>query len=212
MSTFEDPVFLEPARFAKVADRIFIGNYKCAEDLQFLAKNDITAIINLSGKKPPLVEDIDYFDYIIPSSELMNAEIQKTTTKLNTIAQNIYELQMAHRNLLICCSDGRNKSMLAAGYYLIANQNRKYDAVITQLETSYFNDRQRSDELEYIQNAIVDPDAAALAEESLPEEEKLRLATLRGVMEGKRAERSGVRGLTMMSFRKLLRIRGGSRK
>ncbi len=208
---FEDPAFSDPSRFARVAEGIFVGNFKCTEDLHFLADNDITAIINLSGKTTMFVEDIDYFEYLLPSQELMQAEIPKTTTKLNTISQNIHELRTANRCVLINCSDGRNKCLLAAGYYLIS-QNRKYDAVINQLETCYFNTRQKADEIEYVQNAIVDPDAAEEAEKLLPDIERSRLYEIRRVMEEKRAERSGVRGLTMASFKKLLRLKGGSRK
>jgi protein-tyrosine phosphatase len=102
--------------------------------VQFLADADITAIINLTGKMDRMVEDVDYFDYALPSSELLETEFQKTITKLEAIMSDLSELRNNNRNVLIHCLDGKNKSMLAAGYYLITRCGKKADATIDLLE------------------------------------------------------------------------------
>lgn len=105
--------------YALVTDGIYIGNINSAKDLVFLANADISAIINLSGVYNDPVEDVDCFDFLLPSQELLDSEIPMTVKKLETIATTIADLRARNRTVLIHCIDGKNKCPLCAGYFLI---------------------------------------------------------------------------------------------
>ncbi len=201
-----DSVHLTP-RHVNVVDGVYIGNASAASDFDFLDRYDITAVINLTGKqlrdvrgKPiTLPGYIHVFDFMLPSQELLDAEIPKTYNKLDAIMNVIRSLRVDGRNVLIQCNDGRNKSMLVVGYYLIVDHEQQHSDVISKLETLYFTDQQKSLEARDKQLYAANPNTTAVI--IGPAE--------RSIYEADRAERQELRGLTMMTFRKLLRSRGG---
>ncbi len=198
----------------QVLDGIYIGNMTAASNLSFLTKHNITAIINLTGKPPidingrplgNLPGHINVFDFLLPSQELMDTEIPKTYNKLDAIMNDIRSLRVNHRNILIQCSDGKNKSMLVVGYYLIVDYKQDYSKVIDDLEMLYFTNQQRAAEIADRKQRDLEPEAL----------EQLLLgmsADDRKQIERDRVERRELRGLTMLTFRKLLRLKGGAKK
>lgn len=194
-----------PAMYALVDDGIYVGNISAAKDLNFLANADVSAIINLSGKLVESIEDVDVFEFLLPSQELMDSEIPKTNLKLDTICTVIHELRANNRTVLIQCADGKNKCMLAAGYYLISKHNRQFNTVIEQLEMLYLSPQQKSDELDERARYDRDPEEFEREESALSPED-------RSVLKTKRAARRNLKCLTMASFRKILRLKGGAKK
>ncbi len=195
--------------FRQVLPGIYVGNMYAATTL-FLSHHDITAIINLTGRPPvgldnkplKLSEHIDVFDFMLPNQELMDTEIPKTCAKLDDIMNDIRSLRVNNRNILVICNDGRNKSLLVLGYYLIVDHGCPYGMAISTLEALYFTEQQRADAKDFPQG---DPSAIEHALSALPPDHRSRLEALR-------AGRREVMGLTMMTFRKLLRIKGGAKK
>lgn len=137
------------SRYAKVAEGIWVGNAESTVDLMFLSDMDITAIINLSGRSIEQVEDVDYFDYVLPNEELIESEFPRVLNKLESISQYITALRSNGRCVLVNCDDGKNKCMLAVGYYLINKLKQDMSSVIWQLETLYFTSVEVQEELDY---------------------------------------------------------------
>jgi hypothetical protein len=100
-------------------------------------------------------------------------------------------LSNKHR-ILIQCADGRNKSMLIAGYYLITRGKMNPDQVVNMLETKYFSDQQRADDIrddEITRKAILGEDPPKFSDDDRQ----------------RQSERRDLRCLTRRSFQKLLR-------
>jgi hypothetical protein len=172
---------------AQVAPKIYIGNVPAGRDRMTLVAAGVTAIINLSGDCNPGINGITEFDYVLPSQELLDTEMPRTATKLETIAGTISELLEHNHVVLVHCADGRNKAPLAVGYYMITRAKANYAAIIDQLSTAYFSPAQL-----HAEKAPPLP-ASASAEERMCAEEA-------------RAERQARRCLTMASFRRVLRL------
>lgn len=126
-----------PVNHARYSDRLFVGDLESIKDLKFLTTNDITAAINISGKAVKVADEIDIFSFLLPSEELLDTEIPKTTAKLETIAKTIADLYSGNHNILIYCADGRNKALLTLGFYLIGYQQKPYADVIVEMENIY---------------------------------------------------------------------------
>jgi hypothetical protein len=203
-----------PPKHIKVTDGIYIGNLTAASDTGFLRTYNINAVVNLTGKAlvdvygrqlDTLPPNVVVLDFLLPSQELMDTEIPKTCNKLDAIMTDIRSLRVNHRNILVQCNDGKNKSMLVIGYYLIVDHERPYDKVIDDLEILYFTDQQKAIEIRDRQQRDADPEII----------EGLLLgmsADARKQLEVDRLERRELRGLTMLTFRKLLRLKGGAKK
>lgn len=185
--------------YAKIAEGIWVGNINATLELDFAA-NDITAVINLSGKYLTFTsDDIDNFDYALPNQELMDIEFPKTLTKLDVIASDIADLRANNRNILVQCYDGRNKSILAVGYYLISKCNKRPDSVVDLLEQIYFDDDQKRAEQEAKvadMSRFIPDDMSKGTAMSLD----LNIAQMR-------EERNAIRCLTFASFKKILRVK-----
>jgi hypothetical protein len=205
--------------YTKVTDGIWIGNETSVTVVSMLISNNITAVINLTGTDiyrlfgaDQWYDCIDVIDFLLPNQELMDTEIPKVTNKLDTIANEINKFRAQGKCVLIQCIDGKNKSMLAAGYYLIVDQKRQHEAdpgkvravnvddIISNLETIYYTQAQKDDERHDLASWDIDPD--------LIEEKLLKLTPeARKKLDQDREGRRAVRGLTMPTFRKLLRLK-----
>lgn len=125
---------------AKITDNVYIGNGASARNCDLLNQLGITAVFNFSSlyqrdqQYPAMV-----FDYVLPSQELMDSEIPKTMIKLDSIAEDIHATLAESHRILVVCSDGKNKSTLAVGYYLIKKASRNLDVVVEVLESAYCN-------------------------------------------------------------------------
>jgi len=195
----------DPTMYALTTSGIYVGNYSSSRDLSFLANADISAMINLSGKPAELIEDVDTFDFLLPNQELLNAEIDKTVAKLQTISQVLYDLLANRRSVLIYCADGINKSLLAAGFYLITRQNKPYATIIEQLEMLYFSHHQKLCEVNDRKLFKLSPEEIIKLNSSMTAEKKES-------REAERAARREIICLTNSSFRKILRLSGGAKK
>ncbi len=202
---------ITPPIRVKVADSLWVGNIS-AFDVNFLAQNNITVVINVTGKPSTSLmkncivsNDLDIADYILPSQELMDTEILKTCNKLDTIMSDMCRWLANKKNILIQCNDGKNKSMLVAGYYLITVCKRDHNEAIQSLETAYFTEQQKIEEKKDYIAWNTDPEVVEATFAKFTAEEWAAIQT-------KRSERRAVRGLTMATFRKLLRIKGGAKK
>lgn len=189
--------------FQKVSDGLFVGNIESLTP-QILENNNITAVINNNRDTITINPSIDVFTYLLSSQELLETEIPKTITKLENIMQCIRLLRENNRNILICCADGKNQSLLVAGYYLITRLKQPYTTVINSLELIYFSDEMKADYADDMKRIMNDSDPDKPPEIISPE--KLQLLSV------KRAERRNIQGLTMMTFQKILRRVGGARK
>jgi hypothetical protein len=130
----QDPVI------SKITDGLYIGNSAAAKNCDLLNQFGITAVFNFGSlykrdqHYPAMV-----FDYVLPSQELMDSEIPKTMLKLDSIAEDIHATLAESHRILVVCSDGKNKSTLAVGYYLIKKASRNLDVVVETLESAYCN-------------------------------------------------------------------------
>ncbi|SIP85743.1 Dual specificity phosphatases (DSP): Ser/Thr [Pacmanvirus A23] len=140
---------MDKSRYAKVAEGVWVGNCSASTDLTFLADADISAIINLCGSSLQQVEDVDYFEYVLPNEELIESEFPRVLSKLESISQYITMLRNNKRCVLISCNDGKNKCMIAAGYYLINVLKQQTNDVIWKLESLYFTPNEIQEELAY---------------------------------------------------------------
>ena len=68
---------------------------------------------------------------------IANKKIGKLEKKLDNISETIKLLVNNNRNILVCCENGYNKSILVVGYYLITVKKSNYNKVINQLEYIY---------------------------------------------------------------------------
>jgi hypothetical protein len=126
---------------AHVCDNIYIGNIASIR-ADILARHKISIIINLAGSqyKRDKCGDVDIMEYTLPSQELLDSEVPRTISKLDTIYNKIKEASSAH-NILICCNDGKNKSALVAAYYLLKSGQHSAQ-VIKKIENIYCTDSQ----------------------------------------------------------------------
>lgn len=206
-----------PQLYTKVAEGIWIGNEASIMNVNMLMTNNITAIINLTGTDienlfgPDQWYDyIDVMDFLLPNQELMDTEIPKVTSKLDAIIAEIYKWREEGKGILILCFDGKNKSMLVAAYYTIVDQKKRaaaggppaqnVDDVISHFETIYYTPTQKQEEREDNAAWNIDPD---LIDSNLM---KLTVDE-RKILEQKREARRDIRGLTISTFRKLLRLK-----
>lgn len=174
----------------KVADGVFVGNVAAVKS-DLLSKNNITAVINVSGDD--MVTRHNYYEFILPNKELLPTEYQKVLSRLASIKTVIVDL-IKQQNIFICCYEGRNQSLLVAGYYMITIGNTPA-SVVRKLETLYFDQQMIADEeRDQLRAANADPDAPA---EVFTEEEFRALQASREL-------RRGLRGLTITSFASLL--------
>lgn len=186
----------------KVEDKIYVADKEFVKSLAKLTEYKIDIIINLTGED--LKVPIHSFSYALPSQELLPTETQKTVAKLQVIARDIQTLKDKENTILIVCGDGKNQSVLAAGYYLIVNCGLPYTETIKMLETLYFTDQQKIEDLEELARieAASDPDAPV----QQISQEKYQLYSKQ------RDERRAIQCLTIASFSKLLRMAGGAKK
>lgn len=185
---------------ASVGNGIWVGNVASASQTKFINDMNIAAIVNLTGRFPESVhDDVDYFDYMLPSQELMNNEFPKTITKLESIAGDIKDIRDNNKNVLIYCYDGKNKCILAAAYYLITHCGKDVESVIESLEQLYFTEEQKREEQE----------SKLTIQSMVPEDQTVGVAlSVNMAAVKKREERNAIRCLTLSSFKKILRMRG----
>lgn len=181
----------------QVSEGIFVGDLAVVTSLT--RDQGFTRVIWLGTVDPlkplPQCPGAEYFYYPLPNQELMEQEFPRIFTRLDTIANDIDLMRKAGCKILVACDDGKNRSLLACGYYLITKLRQ--NDVIARLEMLYFSAEQRAEDIEdakYI--------TAADNEEPIEETEEAMATRL-----ARRAERRVIRGLTMNSFKKMLKLK-----
>ncbi len=174
---------------SKIQEGIWIGDSSMCKDTTFFQTFDISAIISLDRG---ITSAEDIFEFVLPNTELLDSEVPKVLTKLESICDTIKELRENGRSVLIQCADGKNKSALVAGYYLIRRGGMDPVKVIEFLTKMYFTAAQSAEEaadkirLERVQR---EEQVAPLSEEDMKRQEARRV----------------LRALTNRSFQKILR-------
>lgn len=188
----------ETPLLARVAPGVYIGNVTAAMNSKLTTDMKITATIDLTGRQKYAVSAGATREFVLPSQELLRDEYQKMINKLKEIATCIKDFRAKNHNVLIYCIDGRNKSPLVAGYYMITYLGSKPTDVVTTLSTIYMTPEQRKMEQDDQNNRYMLP-------ENITPEEREKLDT-------DRKARAELRCLTLITFKNLLRVvpSGGS--
>lgn len=173
--------------YREISNGIFVGNLWSADSVDTLDCLDITKVINLTNFDIDPVDGVEFIEFGLPDTEMLDAEIPRMEGKLDNIVKVINAATATGSRVLICCEDGRNKSMLAAAYYLCSIGN-PFAATFARLETAYFTPAQLAAENREKRGEIRTDN---------PEE----IAAIRTARE----ERQKVRALTMKSYCALLR-------
>jgi hypothetical protein len=196
---------LSASTYSIVCDGLYVGNKGSLIDMDFLSNADISAIINLTRKQSPIIENVDIFDYTLPSQELIDTELVKTIAKLDIIKEKIAELRGKNRSVLVTCTTGRDVSVLAAGYYYVSMNRQNYGKIIENLEMLYFSAEQK--EQEYADRQLMNIGVEELDQyrHSLTEAEKRE-------EDENRKKRRAIQCLQKASHKKILRLCGGSKK
>jgi hypothetical protein len=183
-------------KYVKIAEGIYVGAIPPRQSLDqaFLTTSDVKAVIALNIRLESA--SVEILEYALPIDEMMDSEIPKTLSKLGEICEEIKELRDGGVNVLVACNDGRNRSMLVVGYYMIKYGRMNPRDVVRMLEQFHFTEQERLDQER--------------------DDEAVRLSVLSGgqlqrTQEDIRAAdaRRGVRCLTMQSFRRALMKCGG---
>ena len=112
----------EPNDCNKIFDNLFLGNIDCARNFDFIKKNDIKYIFNISNGIPNYFEYdkyIKYFNLFVADSLLEN--------DINIMYNNLHNLviyldnclDLNNGNVLIHCYAGRQRSAILIAAYLV---------------------------------------------------------------------------------------------
>jgi hypothetical protein len=132
----------------KITEGIYVANALVSLPI-VLKMYNISAIIQLEANDvltPTTI--VDTYDYALSGQELLDYEVQPMTRKLDTICDDIRDLRESQQNILLQCVDGRNKSLLVVGYYLVKRLKQDPQTVVTTLTQIYFTSEQVSAEVE----------------------------------------------------------------
>lgn len=184
---------------AKVTDGLWIcssgrgGFYDPQKDADidalfrsFVKTYDIDLVLNFSKRKTPV--EVESIEFALPQQELMDVEIPRTIKKLEIIADEIKLARNDGCNVLVMCKDGKNVAPLVAAHYLISQMGVKPEAAIKKLETIYYTDEQKNQE-------IIDDD-------------ELRKGKLSKELQERVEMRREIKCLQLASFRKMLKMVG----
>ena len=113
----------------EIMPNLWIGNFQTALDADFLKKNNIKLIINVTVDTPMNQPDIDYVHVPIPAEK---EDICEDYPKLfNLLADRINEFLNQNEGVLVHCKKGHNRSACIVAAYLIKHANTEYlDAMI----------------------------------------------------------------------------------
>ncbi len=143
----------------KVTEGIYCGNDSFSDnDIKLYG---ITAIIDINGERSHVLDQV--FNFNFSKQELLDSEISRFISKIAPAVNLLRTLREAGHNILVCCDDGKNLSLVIIGCYLVS-MNTASNTVIRLLETIYLSADQIKD-YEVDQRRIVsesDPDEPAV--------------------------------------------------
>ena len=172
--------------FAKVTDKIYVGNFAAATDKQILSQHNIYIVVSVSGKIDPIkalgigdpVKDVYYEDRVLPDRGPTVDEHKRYIEALKSVSEalNFY----ANDVIMVTCYDGRGVCLPAVSYHL-----RKLKRPITDYITIYMTHEQAIDELEELK-LLNDPEYKPRTNYELTKEARI-----------------AVRGFSILSYRDL---------
>lgn len=111
-----------PNNCDKIFDNLFLGNIDCARNLDFIKKNNIKYIFNISNGIPNYFEynkDIKYFNLFVADSLLEN-DINIMYKKLHEFVILLDKfIDFNDGNILVHCYAGRQRSAILIAAYLV---------------------------------------------------------------------------------------------
>lgn len=120
---------------AHVTTGIWIGDSRAARDMDLLGQLDITAIINVSGFDDTPIEDVNIYNYTLYDNDLMENEIDRVKSKINSIVNDLSTARRAKKNVLV--HDGRdcvNRAPFIVAYYLVRDLNMNPEEAILSVK------------------------------------------------------------------------------
>lgn len=112
-----------------ILDNLWLGNFKSAFDYNFLTKNKIKKVINVTFDIPNVFKDseIQYIQFEISEKHPCNKNLAYI---LNTGADTIHTELNKNNNVLVHCKRGHHRSASIIAFYLIKYHNMSvYDAI-----------------------------------------------------------------------------------
>ncbi len=112
---------------SKISSRIFLGNYKCAKDKNFLKKNNIKAVLNCTIELPNYFQTDKNIEYLkIPVDDsLKKRDFDLMNLYLPLAVEFIHKhVNILKHNILIHCYMGRQRSMVCLVSYLVKYGNK----------------------------------------------------------------------------------------
>lgn len=121
--------------YKQLYDSISVGNSASAGDPDTMLRENITVVINCGSELAAYYDGVEYYEYSLPTQELMESEMPTIVKKLEIMCDDIDSLR--GNTILFCCDDGITRSMLALGYYVVKRLNMNADKVIDTLESTW---------------------------------------------------------------------------
>ncbi len=161
-------MYQDKAYVLRAYKNLYVGNLAAGRDVNLHNTLNVAVVINLSGGMldKPTPHNLPYvFDCALPRDELLDAEFDKTNSKLHELLIDIPDIDDVNTTFLIVAEDYRNSPMLAVGYVMINKHNLRRCDVVEMLELADLNESQRAEELSDRQRPLheaapYDPEAA----------------------------------------------------
>ena len=113
----------------KIIPGLFLGNINDANNIDFLKKNNIRAVVNISYEKLILYDGIDYYQFYVTDDDLCNYE-SKIIGEITQVLNCIHEYLSRGMNVLVHCKRGHHRSASIISLYLTKYCNfRLHDSV-----------------------------------------------------------------------------------
>jgi protein-tyrosine phosphatase len=98
-------------KYNKILPHLWLGNYKAAYDINFIEKNNITAIINCTVSFPFIEHENIKYKYRFPILDNNEEEqIELMYLSLTNAADLIHSLIESGNNILVHCYAGKQRS------------------------------------------------------------------------------------------------------
>jgi protein-tyrosine phosphatase len=114
------------AKYNKILDRIYLGNFEAAEDQEFFKTKRIKAVLNCTRDIPHHFNKDDNIEYMrIPVEDsLKEKDYELMYEYLPCAVEFIHKhAKIANKNILVHCHAGRQRSAISVAAYLVAKYN-----------------------------------------------------------------------------------------
>lgn len=116
------------AKYNKICDHVYLGNYQAAKDKQFFKDKKIKAVLNCTKSVDvpnhfAHIKDIEYMRIPVDDS-LKEKDFDLMYQYLPCIVEFIHKhADIAKQNILIQCYAGKQRSAISVAAYLVAKRN-----------------------------------------------------------------------------------------